>query len=122
MLRSRRFRPEFAPALKLALQDANPAIRVQAATATAEIESGFTDRTIVLEAAAKAASQDFDRQLAIAQHYDAYAFSGLLDSGREHASRRSALMSYGACLTLRPQDPDIRKHGRAACKEKVWKY
>src|SRR3546814_7054739 len=62
MLLARRFRPEFAPALKLALQDANPAIRVQAATATAEIESGFTDRTIVLEAAAKAASQDFDRQ------------------------------------------------------------
>ncbi|MFC3674849.1 hypothetical protein [Ferrovibrio xuzhouensis] len=108
MLLARRFRPEFAPALKLALQDANPAIRVQAATATAEIESGFTDRTIALEAAAKAAPQDFEHQLAMARHYDAYAFSGLLDSGREHASRRSALMYYGACLKLKPQDADIR--------------
>lgn len=108
MLLARRFRPEFAPALKLALQDANPAIRVQAATATAEIESHFTERTVELEAAATAAPVDFAAQLAMAQHYDAYAFSGLLDSGREHASRRSALKYYGACLQLQPQNIDIR--------------
>jgi thioredoxin-like negative regulator of GroEL len=108
MLLARRFRPEFAPALKLALQDANPAIRVQAATATAEIESGFTDRTLELEAAARAAPDDFDTQLALARHYDAYAFCGLLDSAREHAGRRSALRYYGAALKLQPQNGDIR--------------
>src|SRR3546814_9387486 len=56
MLLARRFRPEFAPALKLALPHANPAIRVPPPTATAEIESGFTDRTTVLAAAPNAAS------------------------------------------------------------------
>ena len=108
VLLARRFRPEFAPALKLGLQDANPAIRVQAATATAEIESAFTDRTIELEAAARAKPEDFASQLAIAEHYDAYAFSGLLDSAREHAGRRSALRHYGHCLKLQPRNVDIR--------------
>lgn len=98
----RRFRPEFAPALKLALQDPNPAIRVQAATAAAEIESDFLERAIALEAEAKAHPADAARRLALAQHYDAYAFSGLLDSQREHDNRAEALQHYRAVLAQQP--------------------
>lgn len=108
MLLARRFRPEFAPALKLALQDANPAIRVQAATAAAEIESKVTAQTLELEAQVQAAPGSFEHQLALARHYDAYAFSGLLDSGRANAGRRSALKHYGECLRHDPHNPDIR--------------
>lgn len=98
----RRFRPEFAPALNLALQDPNPAIRVQAATAAAEIESDFLERAIALEADAKAHPADALRRLALAQHYDAYAFSGLLDRQREHDNRAEALQHYRAVLALQP--------------------
>jgi len=45
-LLSRDFRPEFAPALQSALADANPAVRVQAATAAANIEGDFLERAI----------------------------------------------------------------------------
>jgi len=108
MLLARRFQPEFAPALKLALDDTNPTIRVQAATALAEIERDFTARAMELAAAAGAAPEDFDTQLALAQHYDTYAFCGLLDSSREHASRRNALKHYSACLKIDPGHSGVR--------------
>ncbi|WP_341704492.1 HEAT repeat domain-containing protein [Ferrovibrio sp.] len=108
MLLARRFRPEFAPALKQGLQDSNAAIRVQAATAAAEIEDSFTTQTLELEAAVQAEPDSFDRHLALARHYDSYAFCGLLDAAREHAGRRAALQHYGECLKLNPRDTELR--------------
>ena len=45
------FRPEFASALRAALNNPEPAIRVQAATAVARIENQFLQRSVALEGA-----------------------------------------------------------------------
>ncbi len=104
----RQFRPEFAPTLKLALQDPNPAIRVQAATASAEIENDFLDASIALGEAVQAAPWDFDAHLALARHYDAYAFCGLLDPQRERDMRGRALAAYQTAQKLRPDHQATR--------------
>ncbi|MDF1734553.1 MAG: hypothetical protein P1U37_04655 [Minwuia sp.] len=101
-LLTRDFKPEFAPALQSALSDANPAVRVQAATAAASIENAFLERAMELEQAAKAASGDHEAQLEVARHFDNYAFSGILDGDRQSENRRKAEESYRAALGLEP--------------------
>jgi tetratricopeptide (TPR) repeat protein len=97
------FRPEFATALLAALNDPEPAIRVQAATASARVENMFLQQTIELEAAR---AQDPDNTSLVRQLADlhiAYAEMGLLDEARARAA-------YGVALELLQeslgQDPD----------------
>lgn len=107
-LLTRNFRPAFAPALRLALADETPSIRVQAATAASEIESKFLDQVIKLTKAAEADPDDFKAQLALARFYDDYSYSGLLDADREAENRRLTLKYYLACLDLNPDDLSVR--------------
>lgn len=99
-LLSRDFRPEFAPALQSALSDPNPAVRVQAATAAANIEGDFLDTAIELENRAKAHPQDAEAQFEVARHFDNYAFSGILDGDRQNENRRKAEVFYKLALEL----------------------
>lgn len=107
-LLTRHFRPAFAPALRLAMRDPTPSVRVQAATAMAHIEGEVLERTLELARAAEAAPRDAAAQLALARHYDDYAFSGLLDQQRERENRRLALLAYGDYLALRPGEGAAR--------------
>lgn len=112
-LLSREFRPEFAPALLTALADDNPAVRVQAATAAANIENNFLNKLMELEAGAKAAPNDISAQSALAQFFDDYAFSGILDDDRQAENRRRAEEAYQTVLKLDPENPDtILRIGR----------
>lgn len=101
-LLTRDFKPEFAPALQSALSDANPAVRVQAATAAASIENAFLERAMELEQAAREASGDSTAQLEVARHFDNYAFSGILDGDRQAENRRKAEECYRKALDLEP--------------------
>jgi hypothetical protein len=101
-LLSRDFRPEFAPALQSALADANPAVRVQAATAAANIEGSFLERAIDLENEARRLPDDADVQMAVARHFDDYAFSGILDGDRRTENQRKAESFYRRSLELDP--------------------
>jgi hypothetical protein len=101
------FRPAFAPALRGALNDAEPAVRVQAATASARIENRFLERAMALEERRAAAPDDPDVLLALARHHDEYANTGLLDTGRAQAERRQALECYERVARLRPGDPEV---------------
>lgn len=105
-LLTRDFKPEFAPALQSALSDANPAVRVQAATAAASIENAFLERAMELEQAAKEASGDHAAQLEVARHFDNYAFSGILDGDRQAENRRKAEECYRKALDLEPELAD----------------
>lgn len=102
-LLSRDFRPEFAPALQSALSDANPAVRVQAATAAANIESDFLERAIELETEARNKPDDPDVQMLVARHFDDYAFSGILDGDRRTENQRKAENFYRRTLELDPK-------------------
>lgn len=105
---ARHFRPAFTPALKAGLADADPSVRVQAATATARVEHEFNERWLALDHAARDRAEDPDALAALARHLDDYAFCGLLDANREAEIREKALEGYRRSLELAPDDDCIR--------------
>lgn len=107
-LLARHFRPAFAPALRQALADANPAIRVQAATAAAQIEADFHAASVQVEEAAAKHPRSFDAHWALARHLDDYAFSGLLEVQRASENRARALEVYRHCLEIEPDHGEAR--------------
>lgn len=100
------FRPSFAPALLRALNDPEPAIRVQAATAMARIERAFSKTAMALEEQAGAAP-DPERLMEMARHHDRYAESGLLDGARARTARLAALSLYQEAQRRGHRDPDL---------------
>jgi hypothetical protein len=105
---SKQFRPAFAPVLRLAIDDSNNGIRVQAASAITKIEDGFLPRTLELSAAVQANPADASLLLKLAQLHDEYVSAGLLDPERARASRSQALAAYADYLALRPDDLEAR--------------
>lgn len=105
---ARHFRPAFTPALKAGLADADPSVRVQAATATARVEHEFNERWLTLDAAVHSNPDDVPTRHALARHLDDYAFCGLLDTNREAEIREKALDGYRRSLDLAPDDDEIR--------------
>jgi polysaccharide biosynthesis protein PelE len=103
-LLTRHFRPGFAPALKLALTDADASVRTQAATAIATIEGRFVASAQSLGRKLGKRPRSFRRRLAVARHYDDYAFTGLLDPERERDNRMRAMEAYQKVLEIRPRD------------------
>jgi hypothetical protein len=101
------FRPEFAPALQRALNDSEPAIRVQAATAAARIENAFLERFVVLQEnhAREPNNPSIARRIAL--HHETYARTGLLDSDRASIEREIALDFNMRILQVSPNDPEI---------------
>jgi len=103
----RHFRPVFAAALRAALVDGDPSVRTQAATAVATIEGRFLENAQRLAREAEARPNSFARRVALARHYDDYAFTGLLDSERERDNRQQALESYDLAMAIDPNDPGV---------------
>ena len=103
-----RFDPAFAPAFRRALQDKSNTIRVQAATAVAIIEHQFSERLMQLTGLYQRMPREPAVVIALAQHYDAYAFTGILDPQRERANRDEALRLYMEYIQLMPQDEQAR--------------
>jgi polysaccharide biosynthesis protein PelE len=99
-----RFRPEFAPVLRRALNDSNNAIRVQAATAMTMVENSFLERSMDLTNAVRQSPGNPETLLALARHFDAYAFAGILDDQRERDNREKATQAYLKYLALKPDD------------------
>ncbi len=102
------FDPSFAPAFQRALADPSNAIRVQAATSISRIENAYLGRSIQIEEAARQYPEDSNIILATAQHYDEYAFTGLLDEEYERANRQKALRAYEKYIRIKPNDTNVR--------------
>jgi polysaccharide biosynthesis protein PelE len=94
------FEPAFAPMLRGALSDADPAVRIQAATAISRLETTALEKSIVLQAKLKGEPLRADLVLALGRHYDDYANSGLLDAERAELVRGEALELYRRCIEL----------------------
>lgn len=115
------FHPNFAPAFKKALNDDSNTIRVQAATATTKIENAFTERLMKLVKLKERYEREPVVVLALAEHYDNYAYTGLLDADREYANRKHALEHYQEYLALEPQSLDVRTRiGRILMRNKEY--
>ncbi len=104
---SRHFRPEFAVPLKKALEDESAAIRVRAATAMAEIEDTYLNRSLELSKVLHETPDDFDANLAMARFLDDYVYSGILDEATEAENRQEALRYYRKCHELDPANQDV---------------
>ncbi len=98
------FQPSFAPALRMALNISDSAIRVQAATAIAKIENRFFERVVELDRKAREQPESPEMVLALARHYDDYAFAGILDEKRERENRELAVEHFRAYLKLNSKD------------------
>lgn len=101
---ARRFSPAFAPALRQALQDPVPAIRVQAAAATAAIESRFADTTFKLTEQTKKPGAKLEDHTALALHLISFAESGISEEQRAAEAITTAQNHLEVVLKQRPMD------------------
>ncbi|GIL41872.1 hypothetical protein [Roseiterribacter gracilis] len=98
------FRTAFAPALRAALNDVEPAVRVQAATAVAQLENQFLERLMKLEEHVADVGDSYDLAWARASLMDDWAAAGLLDKQRSADTRERALVLFAACHRMAPTD------------------
>ena len=111
------YQADFAPVFRKALNDPSNMIRVQAATAIARVESQFLKRMNKLSVTKLLAESNPEMLRAVAEHYDNYAYTGLLDKDTEIMNRSKALELYNKYLQLKPDDHDIYvKIGRIMMK------
>lgn len=103
---NRNFKPHFAPALKLGIQDSDPMIRVQAASAVAAIERTYTNKQQELEKI-YANKRSIGSLLALAVHHDNYGNLGILDEDRAIENRKKALMYFKEAQAVKPDDDKI---------------
>ena len=116
------FKPAFAPVLKTALNDPNNAIRVQAATGITKLEADFMTRAVDLTKRCEQNPDDAHLFKEIAEHYDRYAYIGLLEHDRETECRNNALQYYGQYLALRSEDSEARAAaGRILVRDRRYK-
>lgn len=107
------FSPGFAPVLQYALADKSNMIRVQAATATSIIESRFEARLMELTNLLKRYPDHPEVILAVAEFYDDFSFTKILDSEREMENQNQAKALYEKCLEKDPNNPElIQRYGR----------
>lgn len=108
-LMARRFQAAFAPALRMALADPDPSVRVQAATACAKIENEIVARWLELSEVIRRDRDDFEAHLALARHLDGYIYLDLMDAQRRTEVLDKAILAYTRCLELRPEDTVLRR-------------
>ena len=87
------YQPKFARIIRLALQDTNNVIRIQAAAILADQEQKQQQKLIELEAAVKD-EPTIENKLALAQHYDNMAHSGVTDNVRKTKLYSNAAAIY----------------------------
>jgi len=100
---ARGYRPEFMPALKLALADKDASVRVQAAAAVARIEAEFVSGRQRI--AKKTFAHETQRLVAKATLDLDFAEAGLADQTRRNEARIAAINGFAQSLRERPDDP-----------------
>ena len=115
------FHPKLAPAFMVALKDPNNAIRVQAATAVAKIESDFMKTLANIEEARAKQPNNETLKLVTARFYDDYAWTGLMDEEREVLNQRKAIATYKSFLQHEPNHAEATAAvGRLLFRGKQW--
>ncbi|MBN67474.1 MAG: hypothetical protein CMM94_07930 [Rickettsiales bacterium] len=115
------FHARLAPAFQKALRDESNAIRVQAATAVAKIESQFMRKLERIELARRKAPNNTHLLFALAKYYDDYAYTGLLDPERESMNRQKAIETYKEYLQHDPNSIEAwASIGRLLFRSKDW--
>lgn len=87
------YQPKFAKIIRKALQSSNNVIRIQAAAILADQEQKHQQKLIALEKTAKT-SPNTANKIALAQHYDHIAHSGVVDPIRQRQFYEKAAKTY----------------------------
>ena len=103
----RHYNASFAPAFREALNDADSAVRVQAASAITRIEENFLAENLSLEQRRAAQPGDNACLLKLAKHYDDHAAAGLCDTGSIAEYRRKAESAYRELHQNSPKDTGV---------------
>jgi tetratricopeptide (TPR) repeat protein len=98
------FNPILAPILKMGLEDSSNQIRVQSASIISKIERDFEMKKKTLLKELEKDPGHPATLFALAEHLDAYAFSGIIDFFRERESREMAIEYYRKYIDKRPED------------------
>ena len=93
-LMAKNYHPIFASSLKHATRDRNNAVRVQAASAIAQIDNNMISQILKLEKQLKTEPDNDEVVLQIGQLYDDYAFTGLIDDTRKKEYLEKSLVAY----------------------------
>lgn len=104
----RYFRPEFVPALQMALNDTNSSIRVYAGTIFTQLDAKFYNLFQKLEKLIKANPDNPHYMLAYAQHGERYVNSKILAPDRASKMRNLTVDAYQRCLAFAPHDLQIQ--------------
>lgn len=101
------YQPAFAPSLHRALRDTDTSVRMMAAAAIERLETRHLETSMACESAWARSPEDPIAALRLAQHYDNYANSGLVDQDRARRALERALEMYELAGERRPDDPLI---------------
>ena len=101
---ARNHRPAFTPVLKAALNDPANEIRVQAATAIARLTDDFLKRIQTLEDQLAGAPDDYEVRQKLAQVYDDYAYSGILEPDHKRQAWSKALELWMSVCAAEPEN------------------
>jgi hypothetical protein len=104
---TRYFRPQFTGVLLRAVNDADMAVRVLAATVITKIERNFMEKTLTLEESLLSDPENVSKMKLCAALCDDYAGSGILDAVSEQKSRAKAIELYQQCLAIEPMDMQL---------------
>ena len=102
------YQPKFAKILRLGLQDTNNVIRIQAAAILADLEQRQQKMLLDLEKASQNSTNDADK-LALAQHYDDMAHSGITDDVRRNKLYAKAARIYEDMIAAEPESAVVAK-------------
>ncbi|MDP3532481.1 MAG: hypothetical protein Q8S31_04250 [Alphaproteobacteria bacterium] len=100
------FHPSFAIALKIALKDMDPVVRVQAASAVTAIERKYVNKLHELEEH-YLKNKNFLSTAQLADQFDEYGNLGLMDKERERETKNKSLMYFLEAYKIKNNDRHV---------------
>jgi polysaccharide biosynthesis protein PelE len=105
----RNFEPKYAKLIIQTLNDEDPFVRVQAATAVSIIEHKFLKTVLALQEKLEETPDDSELLYKMGVLYDDYSYTGLLEKEREHENRKYARDYLEKALVLDPHHKQALK-------------
>jgi hypothetical protein len=107
---NQRFEPALAPALRLALKDTDPSVRVLASTVMTRLQAAYSDRLVSCQETSRRDPTSADAWRALGEAHAAFGISGLLERQQARDQLKLAAGQFAYALTLDPDDQLLRLH------------
>lgn len=101
------FNPEYSNIIRRALEDPHNSVRIQAAAIVSKIDFDFQENISKLLARYEEIPDDQENILRLADYYEAYSTSGILDSVRRNETANYAIKFYRLYLENHPDERNV---------------